>query len=74
MTRNCAHCGQAFQPRPQVPNQTYCSSPDCQGVRKLRWQQDKLRNDPTVDPLISLLSLISPHALAMKETRPLTCY
>lgn len=46
MTRNCAHCGQPFQPRPQVPNQTYCSSAECQRARKLRWQQDKLRTDP----------------------------
>jgi endogenous inhibitor of DNA gyrase (YacG/DUF329 family) len=44
--RNCAHCGQSFQPRPQVPNQTYCSSPKCQRARKLRWQQNKLRTDP----------------------------
>lgn len=42
----CACCGQPFEPRPQVPNQTYCSSPDCQRTRKLRWQQDKLRTDP----------------------------
>jgi endogenous inhibitor of DNA gyrase (YacG/DUF329 family) len=46
MTRSCAHCGQPFQPRPQVPNQTYCSSAECQRARKLRWQQDKLRTDP----------------------------
>ncbi|HBO6010747.1 TPA: hypothetical protein ACPWIL_002408 [Pseudomonas aeruginosa] len=42
----CACCGQPFEPRPQVPNQTYCSSPDCQRTRKLRWQQDKLHTDP----------------------------
>ncbi|MFZ1180506.1 MAG: hypothetical protein WAN92_03140 [Herbaspirillum sp.] len=46
MTRSCAHCGQPFQPRPQVPNQTYCSSAECQRARKLHWQQDKLRTDP----------------------------
>lgn len=46
MTRICASCGLHFQPRPQVPNQAYCSTPDCQRARKLRWQQDKLRNDP----------------------------
>jgi hypothetical protein len=43
--QSCAHCGQPFQPRRQVPNQTYCSSTECQRARKLRWQQDKLRND-----------------------------
>ncbi len=48
MPRNCAHCGQAFQPHPQVPNQTYCSSAECQRARKLRWQQNKLRTDPDV--------------------------
>ena len=46
MTRICANCGTPFQPRPQVPNQAYCSSPKCQRARKLRWQQDKLRSDP----------------------------
>ncbi|MBN8461430.1 MAG: hypothetical protein J0M01_01240 [Dechloromonas sp.] len=46
MTRCCECCGQPFEPRPQVPNQTFCSSPDCQRARKLRWQQDKLRTDP----------------------------
>jgi endogenous inhibitor of DNA gyrase (YacG/DUF329 family) len=44
--RACAHCGQLFQPRPQVPNQAYCPSPECQRVRKVRWQQEKLRTDP----------------------------
>jgi hypothetical protein len=44
-SRICAHCAQSFQPRPQVPNQTYCSSTQCQRARKLRWQQDKLSTD-----------------------------
>lgn len=42
----CACCGLPFEPRPQVPNQAFCSSPDCQRARKLHWQQDKLRTDP----------------------------
>ena len=46
MTRTCANCGTTFQPRPQVPNQAYCSSPECQRARKQRWQQDKIRTDP----------------------------
>lgn len=46
MTPICANCGLHFQPRPQVPNQAFCSTPECQRARKLRWQQDKLRNDP----------------------------
>jgi hypothetical protein len=45
-SRICVHCGQPFKPRPQVLNQTYCSSPECQRARKLRWQQDKLSTDP----------------------------
>lgn len=44
-TKYCAHCGQTFQPRPQVPHQTYCPAPDCQRARKRHWQQDKLQSD-----------------------------
>lgn len=44
-TKNCACCGHPFQPRPQVPNQAYCSSPACQAERRQRWQRDKLQND-----------------------------
>ncbi|UUZ52255.1 hypothetical protein LP419_21855 [Massilia sp. H-1] len=25
--KHCSGCGQAFQPRPQVPNQAFCSAP-----------------------------------------------
>lgn len=46
MTRRCACCDRPFEPRPQVPNQAFCSSPNCQRARKLHWQQDKLRTDP----------------------------
>ena len=42
----CAHCGAPFQPRPQTPQQTYCSAPACQRARKRRWQQNKLASDP----------------------------
>lgn len=42
----CQSCGQSFEPRPQVPNQTFCSSPICQRVRRQRWQRDKMHNDP----------------------------
>jgi hypothetical protein len=44
--RRCAACGQCFQPRPQVRNQTYCQAADCQRERRRRWQQAKLQNDP----------------------------
>lgn len=45
-TRICACCGQPFEPRYQVPNQTYCSSPACQRARRQRWQREKMQNDP----------------------------
>ncbi len=37
----CAGCGQPFEPRPQVPDQAYCSEPDCQRARKRQWQRAK---------------------------------
>ena len=42
----CACCGQPFEPRPQVPNQTYCVLPACQRARRQRWQHDKMQSDP----------------------------
>lgn len=44
--KHCAGCGQAFQPRPQTPNQVYCSALACQRIRKRQWQQSKLKSDP----------------------------
>jgi hypothetical protein len=46
MTRHCACCGKPFEPRPQVPGQTFCSSPDCRRARKRQWQRDKRQSDP----------------------------
>jgi len=46
MTRRCACCGKPFKPRPQVPRQVFCSSPDCQRARKRQWQRAKLKSDP----------------------------
>ena len=46
VSKCCSNCGALFLVRPQVPNQTYCSSPDCQRARKQRWQQVKLQTDP----------------------------
>ncbi|MCX7292707.1 MAG: hypothetical protein NTY28_16735 [Janthinobacterium sp.] len=46
MIKHCAGCGQAFQPRPQAPSQTYCSAPACQRIRKRQWQRSKLQSDP----------------------------
>lgn len=42
MTRRCAHCGKPFQPRPQVPNQTYCPSVECQRERAHRFTNEEL--------------------------------
>jgi|GraSoiStandDraft_25_1057303.scaffolds.fasta_scaffold323455_2 hypothetical protein len=44
-SRRCAGCGQAFRPRPQVPEQHYCSAPACQRERRRIWQQAKRASD-----------------------------
>ena len=43
--KHCACCGNPFQPRPQIPTQEYCSSPECQRERRRRWQQQKRQGD-----------------------------
>jgi len=45
-TSRCRGCGQAFQPRPQNPTQTYCSQPACQRARKRDWQRRQRASDP----------------------------
>ena len=44
--RKCKHCHQSFSPRPQNPDQQYCSNAVCQRARKRIWQQRKLLTDP----------------------------
>lgn len=44
-TKTCAACGQTFQPHHKVPNQTYCSSPDCQKERRQSWDRKQQKND-----------------------------
>ena len=44
--RKCKHCHQSFSPRPQNPDQQYCSERVCQRARKRIWQQRKLLADP----------------------------
>jgi hypothetical protein len=44
-SRRCAGCGQAFRPRPQVPQQHYCSAAACQRERRRIWQQAKRSSD-----------------------------
>ena len=45
-TRRCLACGRSFQPRPQVPQQNYCTARDCQRERKKLWERDRRRTDP----------------------------
>ena len=45
-TRTCACCGEIFIVRPQIPSQAFCSAAACQRERRLRWQRDKMVNDP----------------------------
>ncbi len=44
--KQCVACGQPFQPRPQVPQQSYCSALGCQRERRRQWQRLKLQTDP----------------------------
>ena len=44
--KQCIACRQPFHPRPQVPNQSYCSAPDCQRERRKQWHRQKLQTDP----------------------------
>lgn len=46
MTKQCKSCGSEFQPHPKVPDQMYCSHPECQRERRRRWQQEKRGADP----------------------------
>ena len=42
----CPCCGENFQPHHKVPNQTYCSSPECQKERRQGWDRKKQKSDP----------------------------
>lgn len=44
--KQCAGCGEAFHPRPQTPEQSYCPSPECQRERRRRWQHARRQSDP----------------------------
>ena|GEM_PF-5663431 len=43
--RKCKACGGHFSPRPQNPDQQFCSKPECQRERKRRWQKHKRATD-----------------------------
>jgi len=45
MEKSCLCCKKRFKPHPAVPDQQYCSDPECQKTRKRRWQKEKLAND-----------------------------
>lgn len=45
-TKICPCCGKTFQPHHKVPNQIYCSSPDCQRERRQLWDRKKQQTDP----------------------------
>ena len=42
----CAACDDLFTPRRNVPDQRYCSKPECQRERCRRWQRHKRKMDP----------------------------
>lgn len=46
MKRACRCCGRLFTPRPNVPDQRYCSRRNCQNARRQRWGKEKLAWDP----------------------------
>lgn len=43
--KQCAACNDLFTPRRNVPNQCFCSKPECQRERRRRWQKRKLKED-----------------------------
>ena len=45
MEKSCLYCKKRFKPHPAVPDQEYCSDPECQKIRKRRWQKEKLAKD-----------------------------
>jgi hypothetical protein len=43
--RRCLACADWFPPSPRIPNQAYCTRPECQRERRRRWQREKRRSD-----------------------------
>ena len=41
----CVNCNSLFTPAPQVPNQTFCSSPACQKERRKQWHKSRMQSD-----------------------------
>jgi hypothetical protein len=44
--KRCTACEERFTPCRHVPDQQYCSKPECQRERRRRWQRDRLKQDP----------------------------
>lgn len=42
----CTACDDLFTPRRNIPDQRFCSKPECQRERRRRWQRQKLKADP----------------------------
>lgn len=45
LVRHCRACGNSFRPRPQNPNQHFCSELACQRERRRQWQRQRLQSD-----------------------------
>jgi len=43
--KRCKICGEEFRPRPQKPQQSICSRPNCQRERRRRWLGEKRQTD-----------------------------
>jgi hypothetical protein len=43
--RRCLSCSRGFDPRPQAPDQQYCSDKACQQARRRAWQRERKRRD-----------------------------
>ena len=43
--RRCVACHKLFHPRPQSPDQKFCSAAECQRERKRRWQKARRSAD-----------------------------
>jgi hypothetical protein len=45
MEKTCVYCKRRFAVNPRIYNQQYCSNPECQRVRKRKWQKEKLARE-----------------------------
>lgn len=45
LDRRCLCCGRGFYPRPQAPDQQYCSEKACQRERRRIWQRERKSQD-----------------------------